>query len=133
MKKILSLLYTTLYNFYVKKNGYSTSSHLIASLYTGLVIMMFVANIAILLTIITKNQYYANFGKGTAMLLLILFFTLIYLLLFNFFKFSKNGNTENYLFQIEPKTYLITWTVITVNFILLFLLSLITTITLKKY
>lgn len=133
MKKVLELIYTATYNFDVKKNGYSPSSHLVASMLTGLVILFFVINITTLLIILTKNQYYANFGKGTAMLFLILFFGFIYLLLFNIFHFSKNGDTENYLFQIEPRTYLITWTAITVNFILLFLLWLLKTIILKQY
>jgi len=133
MKKVIELIYTAIYNFYVKKNGYSSSSHLVASMMTGLVMMIFALNIISLLTILTKNQWYANFGKGTAMLSFILFFGFIYLLLFNIFHFSKNGHTENYLFQIDPKTYFITWIAIAVNLILLFLLWLLKTITLKLY
>lgn len=120
MKKILQALYEVLANFYIKKDGkYDAGIPFLGACFIGLMLGLFIANISGIISLVTKNPMIIhNSSKGLALLCIIAFFGLVYIVMFYGFKLEKMGPLENGLFLIDKNTYRTTIKLIVANVVI---------------
>ncbi len=122
IKRKLANLYKVMFNYYVKKDGYSSTSHILPSLMVGLTIMFLFLSVMGLISLITGQSflYHAENGKGLVSIFIAIYFLLIYIMLFYGFKVDKHGSEENHLFFINENTYSRVWLFFFVNTVISF-------------
>jgi hypothetical protein len=103
---IIKLLYYTLFNFIIKKDGYSIVTHVAASFFLLVLLLCAAADILLILNIIVDNLIgFSHLRKGVIMFVIFSGGLLNYLLVFNILKFEKIGDAHNRMFTLEPKKY----------------------------
>lgn len=125
MKKTLQAVYEVLANFYIKKDGkYDAGIPFLGACFIGLMLGLFIASISVIISLVTKKPMIIhNSSKGLALLCIISFFALVYIVLFYGFKLEKMGPSENGLFMIDKNTYRATIKLIVANVAIFIVLS----------
>ena len=122
-KNPLEIVYKTLYNHFIKLDGFHPKTHVIAACGVGLFVMLFFINSFVFITLISNQSFSMKTDKTTEWVSGIFIMVLNYYFLFNIFKFSKNGDSMGYRFKLEKKESSLAWIMLVVNLLLLFILS----------
>ncbi len=103
---IIKLLYYTLFNYTIKKDGYSVVTHIAASFFLLVLLVCAIADFLLILNIIVDNLFgFSHVRKGGIIFIIALGGVLNYLFIFNVLKFEKIGDRDDHLFTLEPKKY----------------------------
>ncbi|SFG56507.1 hypothetical protein [Pedobacter insulae] len=114
----VEIVYKTMFNHFVKKEGYSQSSHVIAGAATSLCNLLFLANCYFLVKIIFSNPIPISFTKVEGLITSGVLIIINHYLVFVVFRFSKNGDGPNQLFNITRKDFSLGWWIFGVNLLL---------------
>lgn len=106
---LIEIIYKTIFNHFVKKEGFNSTTYALAGAATFLCAFLFLVNCFFIFNILSGNAIPFSFSKGMGMLLAALLLTLNHLLLFNILKFSKKGDLANNLFNISKETTKLGW------------------------
>lgn len=122
----IEIVYKTMYNHFVKKDGYNSTSHVIAAAATCLCNIFFLMNGYLIINIlINKSMISFSFTKLTGFLIIAILMALNHALLFKVLKFSKKGDGPNNLFNLEKSTRNMGWWIFGINTFLAILLPII--------
>lgn len=102
IKRLLEPIYQTLFNYFVKKDGYSKVSHVFISLCMLILLLFVVADVLFLLSIIADNKITFKQNKGTNYLLIIILGAMNYVFLFHLVKIEKEGDGDQQMFPLDP-------------------------------
>lgn len=105
-KSAIEPLYQTLFNYFVKKDGYNS----IVPFFTGFALfatfIFALGSLALLINLFFNNVLISKYSnKGIILFGIIVFAILNHLFLFNILKLEKEGDFDDHLFRIEPKQY----------------------------
>ena len=103
---IIYTVYKSIYNFYVRRDGYRTTTHQIAGGLTGFF------NLCILLILYAGYKKITGIGlpvREWRFLIAGAYIVANHFFLFNVLKFSKNGDMANGQFNISKETYKSGW------------------------
>lgn len=128
----IEIVYKTMFNHFVKKDGYSSSSHMIAGAATFLCSLFFLGNCFFIIKIIFNNPMPISINKVTGSIMAVILIILNHFLLFSVFKFSKNGDGPSQLFNITKKNSNLGWWIFGVNLLLLLIIPLLSSFLKEK-
>lgn len=124
MEKILAPIYQTFFNHFVRLDGYSKYTYIIAGAATGLAISIFSFNVLSILSLLINDpmDIIVPKAKGAKFLVAIIVLGITHVVLFSFLRFSKNGE-DGSPFLIDKRSVQLVWIGFIIGFILLFILS----------
>jgi len=131
--KPIKTVYKTMFNHFVKKDGYSSSSHVIAGAATFLNSLFFLLNCYFIVKVLFNNPISFSVQKGTGMFIAVILTFVNHYLLFNVFRFSKNGDGPNQLFNLTRKEYNAGWWFFGINIFLMFAMLLLSKLLYEKF
>lgn len=106
IKNVIEQFYQTMFNYFVKKHGYSTISHYLASLSVMMIYVFLIADIFAIANIIRPGLIgFSTAPKGEVFIIIVIISLLNYLFLFQALKLEKEGDQENRLFVIDEVHY----------------------------
>ncbi|RZL36235.1 MAG: hypothetical protein EOP00_29660 [Pedobacter sp.] len=122
-----------MFNHFVKKDGYSSSSHIIAGGATFLSNIFFMGNCYFIIKVSLNNPIPFAVHKATGSLISLILIVLHHYLLFWVFKFGKVGDGPNRLFNVTRKETNFAWWFSGVNLFLLLTMTLLSSFLKEKY
>ena len=123
IKRLIEKFYQTMFNYFVKKDGYSSITHYLASMMIMLICIFFVADAFAIANIIRPRFIgFSTAPKGKVFLVLVIMSILNYLFLFQILRLKKEGDQDKHLFLINEvqykKTLKATWFIFISFFVL---------------
>jgi len=100
---IIQLLYSRVFNHYVKTDGYHRIVHFAASISLLVLLMFLIADLFLILNIIFDGLIGFRFPKPIVFFAILIGSVLNHLFMFNVLKLEKKGNTDDHLFPLDSK------------------------------
>jgi hypothetical protein len=101
----IQLFYYTFFNFFIQREGRSRLTHIMASFFVILLLILAIADLFLLSHILFNTVITFQPTPGTILLGFITICVLNYILTFNILNFEKTGNTVEGLFLIALNKY----------------------------
>lgn len=114
----IEIVYKTMYNYFVKRDGYKVNSHTIAGAPTFLCNICFLLSFYCIINLIVNRSISISIGKVPGLMIIGLLMVSNHYLLFGILKFSKNGDSANCFFSIDKRTYSLGWRIFIFNLLL---------------
>lgn len=123
IKRLIEQFYQTMFNYFVKKDGYCSVTHYLASISIMMIYIFLIADTFAIANIIRPGLIgFSTAKKGAAFIIIIIISLLNYLFLFQILKLEKEGDQDNRLFVIDEvqykKTLKATWLIFISFFVL---------------
>ncbi len=103
IKTTIELIYQTLFNFFVKRDGYNSLTHILASLLTLGVFFLITTNVLLVINVFSNDAISLPQNKGLVWLISLIVGGLNYFFLFSILRIEKEGSGENKVFNIDSK------------------------------
>lgn len=103
---MLKNLYQVIFNYFVQKEGYHSTTEILAAVLVGIVILFYIVSFFSGLLLVFNSQILQNLNtsKVYAFVFPIIYFAIVYYTLFYVIKLVRHGNEiNNYLFVIDKK------------------------------
>jgi|GEM_PF-6434651 len=105
-KSLVESIYQPIFNFWVKKDGFSSgTTPFLAALSTLAVFFFGVGDVLFLINIFFDDPIRFPVNQGTLWLSLIFVSFVNYYLFFHIFKIEKSGKSSDFLFELEESRY----------------------------
>ena len=106
IKHVIEQFYQTMFNYFVKKDGYSSLSHYLASLSVMMIYIFIIADAFAIGNLIRPGLIgFSTAPKGAVFLIIIIISLLNYVFLFHILKMEKEGDQDNRQFVIDEVQY----------------------------
>jgi len=102
---IVQLIYRTIFNFYVKQDGYSKMHPFAATMSLLAVLCCLVVDVILILRIIFDASIGFHIPKAILYFGILIGCAIFYYFLFYILKWEKEGDTDDHLFPLEPKEF----------------------------
>ncbi len=103
MRLVLESLYKSIFNYWVRKNGYTSLTPTLASICSTLVLLILFFDILFLINIFEDNIIRFNVNKGILWLSILLAVLLNHVLYFDILRIPKAGKTNDLLFEVDDR------------------------------
>jgi hypothetical protein len=105
-KSVIEQLYRTIFNFFVKKDGYSPLIPFLTSICILGLFALMVGCVYLLIDLFYRNALSLPHGARFKVALIFFLFSILnYIFLFSFLKIEKKGDHEDHIFKMDSVKY----------------------------